>query len=228
MWFTALLMGFAGSLHCVGMCSPLAMAVSNLNPAAIFNRFIYNLGRILTYGILGSVVGTAGWALPYSSFQNLLSVVLGVTLLFFGMLSVGGIRIPGVTSLFQKIVAHLKKLFGKFLQRKNLTSVFILGSLNGMLPCGLTFIALAYCLTLNSPVTSFYFMLLFGLGTLPAMLGLTSGLQYLIRRFNISFKKVTTIMLFISGCLLIARVFFFHQAHFSSEAHEAAEIILCR
>lgn len=228
MIFTALIMGFAGSLHCVGMCSPLAMAVSNLNPTATLNRFIYNLGRILTYGILGAIVGTAGWALPFSDFQNLVSVLMGVSLLLFAFLSISTVRIPGLTTLFQKITVNLKALFGKFLQRKDYASVFILGSLNGILPCGLTFLALTYCLTLNSPLMSFYYMLLVGVGTLPAMLGLTAVFLHLVKRFNISFKKVTTTMLFISGCLLIARVFFFHEHHALPEEHSVVEIILCR
>lgn len=223
-------MGFAGSLHCVGMCSPLAMTVSNLSPAATLNRFIYNLGRILTYGLLGAVVGGAGWALPLSGLQNILSLALGISLLIFAALGVTSIHIPVLTTAVQKLTGILKSAFGKFLQRKNYISVFILGTLNGLLPCGLSFLALTYCLTLGSVSYSFYFMLLFGIGTLPVMLGLTTIFQYLVKRFNLSFRKVTTSMLFFSGCLLIARVFIVHdhESHHIPTQDTATEITICR
>ncbi len=223
-------MGFAGSLHCVGMCSPLAMTVSNLNPAATLNRFIYNLGRILTYGLLGAVVGGAGWALPLSGLQNVLSLALGISLLIFAVLGITSMHIPVLTSAIHRLTALLKSAFGKFLQRKNYISVFILGTLNGLLPCGLTFLALTYCLTLGSIGNSFYFMLLFGVGTLPVMLGLTTIFQYLVKRFNLNFRKVTTTMLFFSGCLLIARVFIGHEheSHRVPAQETATEITICR
>jgi sulfite exporter TauE/SafE len=231
MIITALIMGFAGSLHCVGMCSPLAMMVSNLNPAATLNRFVYNLGRILTYGLLGAIVGGAGWALPLAGFQNILSLALGMSLVLFAVLGITSLRIPVITPAIQKSTSLLKAAFGKFLQRKNYISIFILGSLNGLLPCGLTFLALTYCLTLGSVSQSFYFMLLFGAGTLPVMLGLTTIFQYLVKRFNLSFRKVTTTMLFLSGCLLIARVFIPHSHdahHVNTEHTTTAEITICR
>jgi len=224
---TALLMGFAGSLHCAGMCSPLVMAVSNLTPVAILNRLIYNIGRILTYALLGAILGTAGWALPFSHFQNLLSIVMGMCLVIFAVLNIPSVRIPLVTNVFQKITIALKVIFKKVLQRKSYSSVFILGSLNGLLPCGLTFLALTYCLTLSGPMDSFYFMLLFGAGTLPIMLGATSFVGCLIKRFNLSFGKIATSMLFLAGCLLIARVFLFHQPHAITE-EGVIDIILCR
>ena len=76
MVLTALIMGLTGSLHCVGMCSPLAMAVGNMNTRAFLNRVIYNAGRIVTYGVLGLGIAGVGLALPISKFQNLVSILL--------------------------------------------------------------------------------------------------------------------------------------------------------
>lgn len=227
MIITALIMGLAGSLHCLGMCSPLVMAVTNMSSAVMMNRLIYNLGRILTYGVLGAIVGTAGWSLPFLYMQNLLSVVLGITLVVFSVIGIGDLRVPILTPFLQKLSATLKMLFGRFIQKKSPSSVFVLGSLNGILPCGLTFLALAVCLTLDGPLSSFNFMLLFGVGTLPVMLGLTSVFGKLVKKFDVSIRKVTTTMLFISGCLLIARVFLFHQHEISAD-HGLVDIILCR
>ena len=224
---TALIMGFAGSLHCVGMCSPLAMAVSNMSPRAFLNRTIYNAGRILTYGLLGASVGSLSEALPLSKFQNFVSILLGIVLLFIGtgLLKANTFLL---TNGVVKLTSRLKNLFTKFLARKNYRSVFFLGSLNGLLPCGLIWIALTYSITLQSPFESFGFMLLFGAGTLPVMLGFTTIIPNVLKRFNFNIQHVTSGMLIISGIMLIARVFIIHLPHQSSIHHGLIDIVLCR
>ena len=110
MWITALILGFAGSLHCVGMCSPLAMAVSNVTPRALLNRFIYNMGRILTYGVLGASIGSLTMILPLSKYQNLVSILLGIILLFVGA-GLMSTNIKALSDPLGKFTSLLKKLF---------------------------------------------------------------------------------------------------------------------
>ncbi len=74
MLITALIMGFAGSLHCAGMCSPLVMAMTSMKRGALINKLIYNSGRILTYGFFGALVSSVGAILPLSKYQNLFSI----------------------------------------------------------------------------------------------------------------------------------------------------------
>src|SRR5687767_4127963 len=150
MWVTALIMGLAGSLHCVGMCSPLAMAVTNNSPSVSASRVAYNAGRILTYSILGMIVASFGFIIPIFKFQNLVSIVLGITLLLIGIGTLKA-NIPLLSAFIGRQTTKLKIIFSKFLQRKSLGSVLLLGSLNGLLPCGLVYIALTYCLTLQMP-----------------------------------------------------------------------------
>lgn len=221
MWLTALLLGLAGSLHCVGMCSPLAMAVGNLRRPYLFNRLAYNGGRILMYGIQGAIVASVGMAFPFPGLQNILAVSLGVALILMGVSGISGLRIPLVTPAIQKFTQVLKQLFQKFLQRKSYTSMITLGALNGLLPCGLTYLALTYCLTLVGPVDGFNFMLLFGAGTLPVMIGLPSVFPYLGKFLRFNSARITTIILIALGSLLITRVFLTHQ-HLSSADPEAA------
>src|SRR5258708_4922370 len=173
MVWTALILGFAGSLHCIGMCSPLAMAVTKMSSKAIVSQLLYNIGRIFTYGVLGAVIASVGFAFPISKYQNLLSLVMGVILITCRFSSVSHLRISFVSVLLSKFNGVLKKRFSYFLQRKNLASVFLLGTLNGFLPCGLTFLALSYCVILTTPLEGFIFMILFGTSTLPALLGFT-------------------------------------------------------
>ena len=226
MVLTALIMGLTGSLHCVGMCSPLAMAVGNINTRAFLNRAVYNAGRIVTYGLLGLTIAGVGLAFPISKFQNLVSILLGVILLLAGI-GLLKVNIPIFSRAIGTLTFTIKKLFTKFLNRKNFGSVFVLGTLNGILPCGLVWIALTYSLTLQSPLEGFNFMMLFGLGTLPVMLGFTSIITQLLKRFNFNFQHITSAMLILSGILLIVRVFIIHLPHQHSLQQGVVDIVLC-
>jgi sulfite exporter TauE/SafE len=228
MFWTALLLGFAGSFHCMGMCSPLVIAVTNLSTRVLISRMIYNAGRIVTYGIFGSIIASAGWMFPTIKYQNLVSIVLGFALLSIGVAGVSIIKIPFITSLLGKFSLFLKTMFSKFLQRKSYVSTFALGSLNGVLPCGLSFLALTYCVTLPSPTDGFLFMIAFGVGTLPVMLGFTSALTWIVTRLNLQIKSMTASMLIFSGLLLIGRIFFIHLRHAENIPQGVVDIVLCR
>ena len=226
MVLTALIMGLTGSLHCVGMCSPLAMAVGNMSPRAFLNRVIYNAGRIVTYGLLGLAIAGVGLAFPVSKFQNLVSILLGIILLLAGTGSMK-VNIPILSGAIGKLTFTLKKIFTRFLNRKHFGSVFLLGTLNGILPCGLVWIALTYSFTLQSAMEGLSFMILFGIGTLPVMLGFTSVITQLLKRFNFNFQRITSAMLILSGILLIARVFIIHLPHQHSLQQDVVDIVLC-
>ena len=94
MWYTALLIGITGSLHCAGMCSPLLMAVTNLTKPVVINRLVYNTGRIFIYGILGGIFSGAGSLLPISPYQSLLSLLFGVVLIAMALLRLNYVSIP--------------------------------------------------------------------------------------------------------------------------------------
>jgi uncharacterized protein len=228
MFWTAMILGFAGSLHCMGMCSPLAMAVTNLSPNMIVSRLLYNSGRIFTYGIFGSIVASIGAGLPLMRYQNLLSIVLGIALLVIGCAGISLLKIPFFTSAMGGMSLFVKKLFSKYLRTKSYASTFLLGSLNGFLPCGLSFLALTYTITLSGPVEGFVFMAMFGVGTLPVMLGFTSVLHWVVHKFHVSTQRLTTIMLVVSGALLIARVFIVHLPQSGSFADSVVDIVVCR
>lgn len=226
MIWTALIMGMAGSLHCAGMCSPLVMAAT-ANGKAMRNRAIYNTGRILMYGFIGLIFGALGSLVPIANFQNGLAISLGVMLLILSLAGITSVQIPFVHPLLSRVVTWFKSVFSSVLQQRSVRATFLLGALNGILPCGLTFAALLVALTFGN-WHSALFMILFGLGTLPVMLGFTSGLHYLIKHFNFSLARVASILLFISGCLLISRAFVHHHAPAPSHKHEMVDVVLCR
>jgi sulfite exporter TauE/SafE len=227
MVLTALLLGFAGSLHCMGMCSPLVMAVSNFTPSVFLNRLLYNGGRILTYATIGAAVASLGYLIPILKFQNALSVVMGIVLLAVGLFGLSRIQIPIVTKAGGAVSIRLKSLFAAFFNRKSFASIFVLGMLNGILPCGLSFLALATCVTLKGPLDGFNFMLLFGVGTLPVMLGFTSGAQWIARTLHFSVQKLTMGMMILSGLLLILRVFLVQPHAADDLAHHVIDVV-CR
>lgn len=208
------------------MCAPLILAVTNMRPDALLNRIVYNSGRILTYGLMGAVVATAGLIVPLYRYQNVLSVVLGAVLLIIGLGGFKSLRIPWLTGVIQTLTARLKTLFGHQLAQRNRGTTFVLGALNGLLPCGLTWIALTWCLTLRGPADGLYFMLLFGTGTLPVMLGLTGILPMLVKKFQWRVQSVSATMLIVSGCALIARVFIVHMPH--ENTGNLIDIVLCK
>ena len=227
MLLTAWIMGVAGSIHCAGMCSPLAMAVTSTKSAVIGNRILYNLGRIITYGVLGTMAATAGYILPFGKFQNAMSIVLGVSLIIMAIVGVTGIRIPLFTGAIVKFTVILKKAFSEFIRHKNPAALLLLGGLNGLLPCGLTFLALSFCLTVNTPLDGFMYMFMFGVGTLPVMLGFVSVLGFASNRLGWSLHRMTTGLMVISGLLLIARVFLVHLPEGKHQPN-IVDIVICR
>lgn len=227
MILTALIMGLAGSLHCIGMCSPLAMAVTNMNAKALLNRAVYNAGRIIVYSILGALVSSIGYLIPFLKFQNLISIILGILLLVVGF-GLFRINVPIISRAAGSFTTSVKTLFGSFLKKKTLSSVFVLGGLNGFLPCGLVLIALSFCVTLKSAQEGMLFMLFFGVGTLPAMLGVTSLLPFIFKRLKFNMTYLTRGMLITSGLLLIARVYVVSLHHQESIRQGIIDIVLCR
>lgn len=228
MWYTALLIGLTGSLHCAGMCSPLLMAVTNLTPAAVLNRVLYNAGRILTYGLLGAAASSAGSFFPVARYQNVLSISFGIILILAAVLRIERFNIPFLMKGASIITAWVKSKFAFFLSRKSAPAIFMMGMLNGFLPCGMTLLALGYCAILHGSVDGFKFMLWFGAGTLPVMIGLAPVILMGIKKFNLSIQKATTSLMIVSGVMLIARIFIHAGIEASHHHGEMIDIVLCR
>ncbi len=180
-------MGLAGSLHCIGMCGPLALALP-IHSAKGFSRFLsalaYNTGRTITYFSMGTVLGWTGSRLVVVGYQQLFSISAGVLIL---LLLIAGKYLRHIR-LFPALQTHFKKYIAVFLTRKNsVQGLFIFGLLNGLLPCGLVYMAIASALIIGGPMQSGIFMAAFGLGTIPLMLIL------MVTGHMISFSARTTV-----------------------------------
>lgn len=225
MWLTALLLGFAGSFHCAGMCSPLSLAVSNMRTGSAVNRLLYNAGRIFTYSILGAVIAAAGDLVVIDRLQAPFSLLTGGVFLVAAMS-----HLAGTTSrtplMLQKLTLSLKAAFSRWLKRKSAVSLFSLGMINGLMPCGLTMAALAYCITLQEAIDGFNFMIFFGAGTLPAMLGMTGVYRMIMNRWKINMPAASATLLFLSGLFLVIRPFVGGALHAPSAS--IVDLVLCR
>lgn len=227
MW-TALVLGLAGSLHCAGMCSPLAMAVTARKPF-LLHKVVYNTGRVITYGLLGVVAAAFGSLFSLTAYQGVLSFLIGAVFLLMGIGAITGVNIPFFTSVIAKLTSKLKKLFGFWLQQKQTSAVFVMGMLNGLLPCGLTYLALTYCFILPTATQGFVFMLLFGLGTWPVMVGFSwlmgLGFKSITRYYN----RIAMISFVVVGIWLMARVFVLHPAsHVAVSGETLAGEVICK
>ena len=168
----AFALGLLGSLHCVAMCGPLQLALPVPVGGAgrvVLGRLIYQLGRVMTYTFLGVLGGVIGKSLFFVGLQRWLSIALGVMVLagFFTSKRVA------VSTPVVRLVTRLKSAMSARLRQRTFRSLALLGLLNGLLPCGLVYVALAGAVGQGGVLFGAVYMAIFGLGTLPAMLAVS-------------------------------------------------------
>ena len=181
--WTAFLLGLVGSLHCAGMCGPLALALPGVGRdrfSFLLGRAAYQAGRLFTYATIGVCFGLAGHALSLAGFQRWLSLTAGAVVLL-GLVAASRL---GVGTRFARGVSWIKRPFARLLLQRTHLSLLLLGALNGLLPCGLVYAAAAGAAAAGDWLDGVAFMIWFGLGTLPMMAGLSlagARLQPLLR-----------------------------------------------
>ena len=165
---SAFILGIAGSLHCVFMCGPLMLILrSNKKLSLLKYHLIYHSGRISMYALLGVFAGLIGEGFSLAGGHQILAILLG-----------GLIILVGVSNLIQlyywKIKVPLLDKLTSWLIKKNTqiktSSTFIKGMLNGLLPCGLVYVALAGAIVSNDFFEGLTYMVFFGIGTTPILL----------------------------------------------------------
>lgn len=165
-----LAVGILGSFHCIGMCGPLALALpvhkmSELNKKLSIG--LYNLGRMLTYTIIGILLGWFGSQFELWGLQKALSIGAGILVILFLILRYTSIRLPLKVPAFQN---KINQQIGKWLQSPTSIQNYLwIGVANGLLPCGLVYVAVAGSLASGSIMSGAVFMAGFGFGTIPVM-----------------------------------------------------------
>lgn len=196
-----------GSLHCVGMCGPLVltMSVSGKNTMKTAKALSYNAGRVFTYSLLGLIFGGIGKVFLVAGFQQGFSVALGVLLLFALCFPVFSKRFSPFQKFYQWIVYPLQTRIGLGLRSNHLGTTFVVGILNGFLPCGLVYVALAGAAATSGLWQGALYMAIFGLGTTPVMFLLGVLGHHISLPFRQKLLKAVPVFIGMMALLLILR-----------------------
>ncbi len=200
----AFVLGFLGSLHCAAMCGPLMLAlpVPPGGPARFLaGRIVYQLGRIMTYCLLGVIAGLVGRSLLLAGFQRWISIALGMAILLGFFLS----KKISLAAPVVRLVTRLKTTMGTQLQRRSFTSLAILGLLNGLLPCGLVYVAMAGAVSRGGLVAGAGYMAMFGLGTLPMMAAISLSGKLFPAAVRLKLRSAIPVGVCLLAALLILR-----------------------
>jgi len=205
---TALMIGLVGSLHCMGMCGPIAIAIplhKNNWLMKISGGLLYNSGRIITYGILGAIFGLLGRGIQLAGLQQWASIGLGIVMILsvvFPVLFKEKIKLDKLfTGYASRLIGSSRKLFAK----TSLGSLLFIGLLNGLLPCGLVYMAIAGAINTNDVMMGVAFMMVFGIGTTPALLAVSLLGNVISSAFRYKVRHVIPIFIVILGILFILR-----------------------
>jgi sulfite exporter TauE/SafE len=203
----AFTIGLLGSFHCVGMCGPLALSLP-LNSNSFFSKLsgalLYNSGRIVTYSLFGLLFGIIGKSVALFGFQQWLSIILGSLIIIFVILPKRSAAFNS-NAFVLNYFGRLRSSLGKLFSRKNYSSLFFIGLLNGLLPCGLVYMAAAGAVASGEITNSILFMAFFGLGTLPMMWSVAFFGNYVSISFRQVIRKMYPYMMMLMACLLILR-----------------------
>jgi uncharacterized protein len=208
LYLAALATGLVGSLHCIGMCGPIAVALPLGKKSWSFKTLgglSYNMGRSLTYGMLGAVFGLLGQGIQLAGLQQWASIIIGVIMIV-------SVIFPAVfrtkfnpDKIFTGYAARLIGRFRKLFQKSSLSNLFFIGLLNGLLPCGLVYVAIAGAITTNSIAGGIFYMVIFGLGTIPVMLAISLAGNLVGTGIRRKLRGAVSVFIVVLGVLFILR-----------------------
>jgi len=208
MLLSAVILGLMGSLHCVGMCGPIAfmLPVDRTNSFKKFGQvFLYHFGRLLAYGIIGLVFGLLGKGLYVFGMQQKLSIAIGILMIFLVLIPYKKFSKYNLSKPIYKVVSGVKNRLGQELKKKRPDTFLTIGFLNGFLPCGLVYMALFGAVAMGNATEGSLYMILFGAGTIPLMTGVVYFSGILKGSMRQKVQKLIPVFVVIIGTLFILR-----------------------
>lgn len=206
--FAAFFIGLVGSLHCIGMCGPIAIALpvpTSSNLSFLTGRILYNLGRVVTYSFLGAVLGLIGSKIALAGAQQIVSIVLGIIVIVAVILPQKYKNYFEQHPLIQKLAQPLKNNIGVLFKKGTFSAMFLIGILNGFLPCGLVYVALAGAIASGDAISGAAVMILFGLGTVPSMFAASVFGKFINVGIRTRIRKAVPILAILLGVIFILR-----------------------
>jgi sulfite exporter TauE/SafE len=190
------------------MCGPLVLAVpskSDTVMSKVWSGLLYNLGRVSTYVMFGATIGISQKFLIPLVMQSQVSIIMGIILILISLsyflFKNKRVVFSTQNKFYQKVGIALAKLYNN----PNNLNIFSIGLLNGLLPCGLVYAALATAFASMSFYKSIIFMAFFGFGTLPVMWGVVFFSNYITPAIRSKMKMLFPVVYAIAGVLLILR-----------------------
>jgi sulfite exporter TauE/SafE len=207
---TGFILGFFGSLHCIGMCGPIVLALPSARGSGfsfVYGRVLYNFGRVITYALLGLLFGLLGSKIYMFGLQQAASIALGLIIILWIVTPAALKNKLRSYSGYISFTAMLKNLFMPLFRKKSKASLLLIGILNGFLPCGFVYMGIAGALAVSSasPVNGMLFMALFGVGTIPAMLGTSIAGNYINIGFKQKFAKLVPVFAVLLAVIFVLR-----------------------
>lgn len=172
MLYTAFVFGLISSFHCIGMCGPIAMMLPvdrNNKAKKVVQISTYHLGRLTAYATIGFVFGLLGKGFSMAGIQQNLSIFIGVAMIVVVLTPEKIFATYNFSKPVFRLISRIKAGLGSQFRNKSFKSLFIIGLLNGFLPCGMVYVALFGAIAMQSESLGVLYMILFGLGTVPMM-----------------------------------------------------------
>ncbi|WP_281228525.1 sulfite exporter TauE/SafE family protein [Flavobacterium aquiphilum] len=208
MLYTAFLFGLISSFHCIGMCGPIAMMlpVERNNPAKkVIQIITYHSGRLTAYGSIGLLFGLLGRGLFLAGIQQQLSIFIGVAMILVILTPEKIFSKYNFSKPVYGWISKIKQSLGSHFKNKSFKSLFIIGLLNGFLPCGMVYVALFGAIAMQSAGFGVLYMVLFGLGTVPLMSLVVYINSFLTVGFRNNIQKIIPYVGIAIGILFILR-----------------------
>lgn len=224
------MLGIVSSFHCVGMCGPLSLALPMGNLTKVqksWSLFLYHSGRISIYGLLGLIFGMAGRQIYLAGFQRWFSISLGIVVLLF-VVQYFFFQNSFQPSFLNRYYQKLQQWIIVLWQNTSRGGFFLLGIANGLLPCGMVYLAVAGALSLSRVDESILFMVMFGLGTLPTLLMIIYLKTFITGSVRSSMRKAIPFLMALMGVVLILRGLNLGIPFISPVLESSRAAIICR
>jgi len=200
------IIGLVTSVHCIAMCGGINLSqcipgkISSGNLSTLRPSFLYNLGRVISYTIIGGIVGAIGSAITFSNLmQGILKLIAGLFMVIMGL--------NMIFPWFRRFNLHLPRAFAKKInqEKSKSNSSIIVGLLNGLMPCGPLQAMQIYALSTGNALDGALSMLIFSLGTVPLMFGLGALSSMISNRFAKKMMTVGAILVTVLGLSMLAQ-----------------------
>ncbi|RNC87222.1 MAG: sulfite exporter TauE/SafE family protein [Winogradskyella sp.] len=208
MVYSALILGLLGSLHCVGMCGPIAFLLPldrKRKSKRILEILSYHSGRLFTYAALGFIFGLLGKRLQLFGLQQQLSIIIGALMIVVIIIPNKYFNRYNFSKPIYNLVSKIKQKIGFQIKKKEPGTFFTLGFFNGLLPCGLVYMAVFGAIGTGSMWQGSLYMVFFGLGTIPLMTSAIYIGNFLKGTIKTRIVKLIPVFVVVIGLLFILR-----------------------